>query len=90
MRDLWLAAGYAVVVGVAALVTGVVIGVSWVTGAGAASLGTGLIFLVWALPPAWCLVFQFRGRRVRHWHHPKSGIVDCRQSVGFHVGRRSW
>lgn len=88
MKDLWLAAWYAVIMGVVALAVSLATGLLWVAGAGGPLFGLGVILLAAIWPRGWCLVLQFRGGRVRHWHRPKSEIVDCRQSVGFHVGRR--
>jgi hypothetical protein len=76
MRDLWLAAGYTAVVGVAALATGAATGVLWVIEAGVASLGIGVILLAANWLPRRARVVQ-----VERGPHPNGGMEARLQRV---------
>jgi hypothetical protein len=83
---------YAASVGAVLVTLGGLLGVWPLDVAGIVGVAAGAAgFGVWLCFPAEgghaCLVFQFGARRVHHWHRPPADIVNCRRSVGFHVGR---
>jgi hypothetical protein len=76
----------ALITGGTLVATGVLFGAGPAEVAGATVLGTGLTAIAMGLPAVldhWCLVFQFGHGRVRHWHRPRWGIVNCHRSADF-------
>jgi hypothetical protein len=77
------------VTGVLAVTAGLLSRLWPLLGAGAFAFAVGVVLLadgarrVW---DHWCLIWQWHGGRVHHWHRPKAEIVNCRRSAGFRVG----